>query len=153
MGLPVRDTLPDAEEEALAPEPPPSGIRTIEAARELTYSVYTIADLEARAMARPRTSKPPAPFTWQKAAVAAGGAFGTALLLLGLVLVAADLTDDLQPAPARAAREPAVAVIAPPPVLAVAAPPPPVIEIIEPPRVVPKPPAPKAKAQREIFIP
>lgn len=137
-------------------ETPHSGVRVIDtttAPRNLTYSVYTITEIEARASERARmtSSFPPAaqpsrwidvkvsalsllrvfsgwlrtasprppvrsvctiPFVqlvtdlkaalnrtpWRKVAFVSGAAFGAMLVLLGLVLVAADLTDDLAPA-------------------------------------------------------
>lgn len=141
-------------------EPPPdSGVRPSEEngpARPLTYSVYTVADLEARSQAYPqRMSMPAVPspavqparwletgkaaaallrvcwahvrapkprprlsdvaqvpyqlfltelrislrsVPWKKLATGSGIALGTLLVLLFIVLTAAELTDDLKPA-------------------------------------------------------
>ena len=135
---------------------PDSGVRTsAEAGRELTYSVYTLEDLEARAQARPprmsmafvpaaapqpsrwadvgksglalvrawwvcmRTPKPRprvmdvcrVPMTafltdlkvalralpWKRIGIYSGAALGAVVVLLGLVLTTAELTDDLKP--------------------------------------------------------
>ncbi len=144
---------------------PDSGVRTSadgpEPARELTYSVYTVTELDARAQARPsrmsmafapavaprpsrwpdvgksglalarawwtciRTPKPRprvmdvcrVPLTafltdlegalralpWRKLAIGAGIAVGSLVLLLFVVLTAAELTDDLKPGRSRSA--------------------------------------------------
>lgn len=141
---------------------PDSGVRSSEAAvRELTYSVYTVADLEARGQVRPprmsmafappmapqpsrwsdvarsalalarawwscvRAPKPRprvsdvclipaqqlltdakvalAGLPWRKIAIGGGLAFGTLVVLLFVVLTAAELTDDLKPARATSA--------------------------------------------------
>jgi hypothetical protein len=141
------ELAPDSGVRSSAESPPP---------RELTYSVYTVADLEARGQARPprmsmafapalpappsrwaetgttaiallrvcwghlRTPKPRPrmldacrvplqlfltelklsvrSLPWKKLVVGAGIALGTLLVLLLVVLTAAELTDDLNPA-------------------------------------------------------
>jgi hypothetical protein len=141
---------------------PDSGVRSSEAAvRELTYSVYTVADLEARGQVRPprmsmafappmvpqpsrwsdvarsalalarawwscvRAPKPRPRVTdvclipaqqlltdarvalaglpWRKIAMGGGLALGSLVVLLFIVLTAAELTDDLKPARATSA--------------------------------------------------
>ncbi|MBX3206354.1 MAG: hypothetical protein KF764_14875 [Labilithrix sp.] len=137
---------------------PDSGVRTSESgpARELTYSVYTVADLDSRGQARstrmsmvaaPPLAAPPSRWLetgraalallrvgvahlkapkprprlrdvcrvpmqlflteltislrsmpWKRLAVGAGVALGTFVVLLFIVLTAAELTDDLKPA-------------------------------------------------------
>jgi hypothetical protein len=144
--------LPPWKTELIEPAPD-SGVRTSEGpARELTYSVYTVADLEARGrplrMSMALAPTPPQPsrwadvgrsalafgrawwswarapkprprmldvcaipfqqlltdaqvalrgLPWKKLAIGAGLAFGSSIVLLFLVLTAADLTDDLKP--------------------------------------------------------